>query len=122
DPNIPVKTLLNGVNTDSFQRTGDPSVRESLGIPVDAIVIGNVAVFRFQKRLKEWLQVVGELVKSNTEVYGLLVGAGPLEKEVKEELERLELQDRIILPGLQTNVKPYFEAMDIFMMSSSFEG
>lgn len=122
DPSIAVKTLLNGVNTESFQRTGDPSVRKSLGIPYDAIVIGNVAVFRFQKRLKEWLQVVGELVKNNSDVYGILVGAGPLEKGVMDELERLELQDRIILPGLQTNVKPYFEAMDIFMMSSAFEG
>ena len=28
----------------------------------------------------------------------------------------------VFFPGLKTEVKPYFEAMDIFMMSSSFEG
>src|SRR5690606_28339332 len=45
-----------------------------------------------------------------------------LEKEIFEELQRVNLKDRVFFPGLITEVKPYFSAMDIFMMSSSFEG
>ena len=51
-PTIPVQTVLNGVNTDSFQRKGsfaDSSIRKQFGIPSDAFVVGTVAVFRFQK-------------------------------------------------------------------------
>lgn len=123
-PKIPVKTLLNGVNTESFQRNESEGkqLRKQLNIPQDAIVIGNVAVFRFQKRLMEWLQVMKIITDKNHNVYGLLVGAGPLENEIKDQVSKLGLQDKILLPGLQTNVKPYFNAMDIFMMSSSFEG
>ena len=123
-PKIPVKTLLNGVNTEYFQRNESEGkqLRKQLNIPEDAIVIGNVAVFRFQKRLMEWLQVMKNITDKNPNVYGLLVGAGPLENEIKNQLSKLGLQARVLLPGLQTDVKPYFNAMDIFMMSSSFEG
>ncbi|MGM0933361.1 MAG: glycosyltransferase [Bacteroidota bacterium] len=121
-PNIPVQTLLNGVNTESFHRSGGSNIRSELGIPEDAIVIGNVAVFRFQKRLVEWLQVIKKIRETNSNVYGIIVGAGPLEEEIKKEWKDLELEKIVFFPGLKTNVKPYFEAMDIFMMSSSFEG
>jgi len=123
-PKIDVKTLLNGVNTYKFKRDKEQgmALRKKYHIPPDAVVIGNVAVFRFQKRLKEWLYILKQLTEKKPNVYGLLVGAGPLEKEIKEEVSRLGLEKRVILPGLQTDVKPFFNAMDIFMMTSSFEG
>lgn len=121
-PKIPVETLLNGVSTKTFLKTGNSDIRKKLGIPMNSFVIGNVAVFRFQKRLVEWLQVISKLREENQNVYGIIVGAGPLEAEIKQEWKRLELENIVFFPGLQTNVKPYFEAMDVFMMSSSFEG
>jgi L-malate glycosyltransferase len=120
--NIPVKTLLNGVNTKSFKRTASSKIRQDFNIPNDAIVLGNVAVFRFQKRLVEWLRVIKKLREVNANIYGIIVGAGPLEDEIRNEWRDLELEEVVFFPGLKTNVKPYFEAMDIFMMSSSFEG
>lgn len=124
NPKIPVRTLLNGANTDSFRRNPDLGIKtkQELGIPENAVVIGNVAVFRFQKRLIEWLQVFKEIATKNPNVYGIIVGAGPLEEEIKAELLRLKLEKNVLFPGLKTDVKPYFSAMDIFMMSSSFEG
>ena len=122
-PKIPVETLLNGVNTNKFRSHQiNSTIRKELNIPSDAVVIGNVAVFRFQKRLVEWLQVFDEIRQKNNNCYGIIVGAGSLEKEIKDELKRLKLEGKVFLPGLQTEVRPYFEAMDIFMMSSSFEG
>jgi len=124
NPKIPVKTLLNGANTDSFRRNPDLRIqtKKELQIPEDALVIGNVAVFRFQKRLIEWLQVFKVIETNNPDVYGIIVGAGPLENEIKAELLKLKLEKKVFFPGLKTDVKPYFSAMDIFMMSSSFEG
>ncbi len=124
NPKIPVRTLLNGANTDSFRRDLELGVKikNELCIPKDALVIGNVAVFRFQKRLIEWLHVFKKIETKNSNVYGIIVGAGPLEKEIKVELKKLNLESKVFFPGLKTDVKPYYSAMDIFMMSSSFEG
>jgi L-malate glycosyltransferase len=124
NPKVRVKTLVNGVNTDSFTRDINigVTIRKEMGIPEDAIVIGNVAVFRFQKRLAEWLNVFKAIHMKNPEVYGIIVGSGPLEEEIRTELKKLKLENNVFLPGLKTDVKPFYSAMDIFMMSSSFEG
>ncbi|QYA26043.1 glycosyltransferase [Gramella sp. MT6] len=123
NPKIPVKTILNGVNTESFIRSENDSIRKQFDIPRDALVFGNVAVFRFQKRLVQWLRIFKNIKESNShKVYGIIVGAGPLESEIQAEVEKLNLGNSVYFPGLQTNVKPYLEAMDVFMMSSSFEG
>lgn len=123
-PKIPVQTLLNGVNTETFkkERICRNEIKKKYGIPTSALVLGTVAVFRFQKRIVEWLNVFKLLQEKNPEVYGIIVGAGPLEAEILAETKRLGLDDRIIFPGLQAEVKPFLSAFDIFMMSSSFEG
>lgn len=123
-PNINVTTLPNGVNTDAFRRNFEAGklIRKKYGFPENSIVLGSIAVFRTPKRLIEWLRVFKKVVDKNKNVYGILVGAGPLEKEIKEELFNLNLEERLILPGLKTDVKPYLSALDIFMMSSAHEG
>ena len=68
------------------------------------------------------MQTFYNIHQNNPQIFGILVGAGPLELEVKEELKKLKLENVVFLPGLQTEVKPFLSAIDIFMMTSSFEG
>lgn len=124
-PSIPVKTILNGVNTASFKRnttTEAKDVRQLFQIQKDDFVVGTVAVFRFQKRLDKWLEIMSVAIAKNPKIKGIIVGAGPLEEELKAKHQELQLEGKVFFAGLQTNVKPYFDVMDIFMMSSSFEG
>lgn len=123
-PNIPLKTVLNGVNTSQFQRQPGEGkkIRKQHDIPPNSIVIGNVAVFREQKALLNWVRAFKKVQDKHPGVYGILVGAGPQEEEIRVLLEELDLTRFVKLPGLQTNTVAYFSAMDIFMMSSAFEG
>lgn len=124
-PIIPIKTVLNGVNTDSFKRVGtikQSIIREQFGIPDDAFVVGTVAVFRFQKRLDLWLDIMKKAIENDTNIYGVIVGAGPLQSDIEQKHKDLGLEGKVFFAGLQTEVKPYYEAMDAFMMCSSFEG
>jgi glycosyltransferase involved in cell wall biosynthesis len=124
-PSIPVKTILNGVNTDAFVRNDlivRRAIRTHYNLPENAFLVGTVAVFRFQKRLDLWLEIVAKAIKENPNIYGIIVGAGPLEPMLKEKHAALGLEGKVFFVGLQTEVKPYYEAMDAFMMSSSFEG
>lgn len=124
-PSIPCVTILNGVNTDSFQRKSNEeriAVRNQFAIPQEAIVVGTVAVFRFQKRLDKWLEIMAAAIEKDPNIYGIIIGAGTLEPEIFAKHTALQLEGKVFFAGLQTNVKPFYEAMDIFMMSSSFEG
>jgi glycosyltransferase involved in cell wall biosynthesis len=124
-PSIPVKTILNGVNTVSFKRNTineAKDVRQLFQIQNDEFEVGTVAVFRFQKRLDKWLEILSVAIAKNPKIKGIIVGAGPLEVELKTKHQDLQLEGKVFFAGLQTNVKPYYEVMDVFMMSSSFEG
>lgn len=123
-PKITVHQILNGVNTNHFQRDLElgKKIRNQLNTPDHAIIVGTISVFRFQKRLKEWLDVMAEVLKKRPDVYGLIIGDGPLKEEIINHLNKLNLQEKIILAGLQTDVKPWLSSMDIFMMTSKFEG
>ncbi|NDA98719.1 MAG: glycosyltransferase family 1 protein, partial [Flavobacteriia bacterium] len=58
-PQIPVITIPNGINTTYFIR--DPLLRNSkrneLNLSPETVLIGTIAVFRFQKRLCEWVSL-----------------------------------------------------------------
>jgi L-malate glycosyltransferase len=123
-PTVPVFTILNGVNTDFYRRelADTESLRASLGIDSHAWVVGTVAVFRFQKRLKEWLRIFAEAHRHDARLRGIIVGAGPLEEEIKAERAALGLERVVHMPGLQTNTRDWYGLMDVCMLSSEFEG
>src|SRR5690606_38579434 len=124
NPKVPVATLLNSVNTKSFMRDSMAGnrVRHELGIPSEALVVGTVAVFRFQKRLVEWVRVMHTVCQNDPLIFGIIVGDGPLKRDIQREVAAAGLSDRVFLVGLKEDVKPWLSAMDIYMMSSVFEG
>jgi len=123
-PTIPLKTILNGVDVDTFIKNRDErqSLRRAYQIEEDSIFIGTIAVFRFQKRLKEWITVFKKIHAKHPTIRGCIIGDGILKEEIMQHLRNEGMESYIIFPGLQTNVLPWLSAIDIFMMTSEFEG
>jgi len=121
---VPVQVVLNGVDVEHFRRAGvdAATVRTRFAIPASAPVVGTVAVFRAQKRLEDWLEAARQLLERHPGLHFLLVGDGPLREEVMARASALGLTDRVHFPGLQEDVRPYLAAMDVYLMSSAFEG
>jgi glycosyltransferase involved in cell wall biosynthesis len=121
---IPVHTVLNGIDAERCRRDNQSGLllRKKYDIPEDSVILGNIAVFRPQKRLKEWVDLFSILLEANPDIYGMLVGAGMLFEEIKDYVEVKGLKDRIILPGLKSDVLPWLSAIDIYVMTSEFEG
>lgn len=121
---VPVQTIVNGVNVDHFNRRSftDTSIREKFNIPTDAPVIGTIAVFRFQKRLDLWMDLASQILQRHPDAHFIIVGDGLLKGELIRKRASLGLEKRIHMPGLETEVRPYLAAFDVYMMSSVFEG
>ncbi|MCH7412399.1 glycosyltransferase [Belliella sp. R4-6] len=119
-----LKLIQNGVNTDKFLRNTEEGsrIRKSLSIPEGAFVIGNVAVFRVQKRLWIWVEQALEILKSAPEVHFVLVGAGPWKEKIEKQIEDSGKRSNFHLVGLQKDVLPFLSMMDTFMISSEYEG
>jgi len=124
DHSTPVQVIQNGVNVEKFspEKSAGTPVRGQRGIPLDAMVVGTIAVFTPKKRLDDWLRAALEIHQAYRGVRFLIVGDGPLRPELKSLNERLGLDQVVHFAGLQEDVRPYLAAMDIYMMSSQFEG
>ena len=121
-PGYPCRRSLNGVNTGHFVRkqvAGEP-VRKQLGLSPDNVLIGTIAVFRFQKGSGVDRRVQA-IARTSSACEGCIVGDGPLE-EILRHLKEQGMEEFISFPGLQTDVLPWLSAMNIFMMTSEFEG
>ena len=119
-----IEIVMNGINTEKFSNSlpATIDIRGQLNIKPDAIVIGIVCVFRAQKRLHVWLEIAANLIKKYSNCYFIIVGDGILKEEIKKKAGQLNLENHLHLAGLQSEIRPYLKAMDIFMMSSEFEG
>jgi glycosyltransferase involved in cell wall biosynthesis len=124
NPKIEVVTIVNGVNTNFYKRDEADGLqkRQEFLIEESTILIGTIAVFRFQKRLKEWVELFKMTHEKHPNIRGCIIGDGILREEILNHVKALGIEDYIIFPGLQTNVKSWLSAIDIFMMTSSFEG
>jgi glycosyltransferase involved in cell wall biosynthesis len=97
-------------------------VRAELNIPDTHLVVGTVAVFRAQKRLDDWLRVASRVVECRPDVTFLLVGGGPLEPAVRARIEALGLTPRVRTPGFRPDGRRLMSVMDVYLMTSEFEG
>jgi glycosyltransferase involved in cell wall biosynthesis len=123
-PRVPVTVIRNGIDASLFRRpdAADATVRARFDIPPHAVVVGNVAAFIPQKRLDDWIRAAQIIHGHHIGVRFLLVGEGPQEAQLARQIAELGLDGVVHLCGVQSDVRPYLAAMDIYMMSSAFEG
>jgi glycosyltransferase involved in cell wall biosynthesis len=102
-------------------RGGEPD-RALLEFKGDAPLAGMVSVLREQKDPLLAVHAAARLV-SLGELPGRLaiVGNGPLEGEVQEEIERLGIGDRVRWFPFRGSVSPYLAALDLFVLPSAWE-
>jgi glycosyltransferase involved in cell wall biosynthesis len=98
------------------------SARRELGLPPQAPVLGNVGRFSAQKNPLDWVRVAGMVRSSLPEARFVLVGGGPLRDQVEAALKDEGLWERAVLTGLRRDVARMMSAMDVFLLTSLWEG
>ena len=124
DRHTHVKMLLNGVPVEKIRAEGYSTndLRTELNIPKDHLVVGTVATFRPPKRLDNWLEVAARIAGNRNDVTFLMVGDGPEAVKIEAKIEDLGLDNRICRPGFRPDGRRLIGLMDVYLMSSEFEG
>ena len=110
-------TILNGINTDKFSNAH--RLNENLK---ENFTVGLVARFRPQKRVDRWVEVAAEIYKLNSNIKFLMVGDGPDDEMLREKIKSLNMEGKIELPGMLNDTVAAFKRIDIFLLTSDFEG
>lgn len=121
---VPVRVVANGVPVERLRP--DPAAgqafRQRWQIPEEARLIGQIAVFRPEKRLDRWLEVAARLRATDPTYRFVLIGDGPEREALRRHTARLGLEAAVHFTGLQEDVRPALAALDIHLITSRFEG
>lgn len=123
-PKERVRVLINGVNTERFNpdHCDRGQSRLRLGLPADVPIVGTVCVFRVQKRLNLWMELARQVKAEIPTAHFVVIGDGPTESQVKGLAREYGLENSITFPGRLEEVRPWMSAMDVYLMTSEFEG
>ena len=96
-------------------------VREELGLK-DKFIIGHAGRFNFQKNHTFLIDIFAEIRKKDNDAVLLLLGTGDLLDEIKNKVNKMGLNDSVKFCGSSDEMEKMYQAMDVFLMPSHFEG
>ena len=105
----------------TFNSAKREQVRKHLAIE-DSFVIGHVGRFVKTKNHIFLVEAFEEVLKSVPNAKLLLIGDGPLKKQIEDKVRKLGLKDKVIFSGVRSDVADLYNAMDVFVLPSLYEG
>jgi glycosyltransferase involved in cell wall biosynthesis len=123
DPSA-LEVIRHGVDMAAMPRR--PQAREAarklLGLPATSLVIGTVGNLTPKKDHRCLLDAFALVHRSRPDSHLVIVGGGPLEADLRRSVRELDLTANVHLTGVRSDVVDLLPALDIFAMSSLFEG
>jgi glycosyltransferase involved in cell wall biosynthesis len=128
-----------GINYRDFGKR-DKSLREKLGIGVDDLVIGMISCLKPQKSPQSFIRLAFLVNKAlpqinvhkntnsqqrtqiSNKIRFLLVGDGVLRKKIESLIYNFNLEEQVILTGWREDIPQILSVMDIFVLTSLWEG
>ena len=119
----PFTVISNAIDPEPFYF--DPEVRQrkrdALGINAE-LVIGHVGRFSYPKNHRFLVEVFQEVNRRQQNAVLLLTGTGEKEQEIRDQVQMLNLEEKVLFLGSRDDVSELYQAMDVFVMPSLFEG
>lgn len=122
-PSAKVKTILNGTDATAFKpQTSSGALRRTLAIPIETPIIGIVARLSNVKNHSLLLRSVRELIERGRKAALVVIGDGPLDRELKAEANMLDLNAVVHFLGPRTDVTELYPQLDVVVLTSRSEG
>ena len=116
--------LNNAIELDRYKYNIDirNKIRKELNINDDTLVIGHIGRFVEQKNHRYLIDIFNEIHSKNNNSILILIGQGPLQDEIKDKVNKLGISDSVLFLGQLDNANEYYQAFDIFLLPSLYEG
>ncbi len=119
-----VVIINNGIdlNKYAFNEKVRKIKRKEIGLTDSDIVIGHIGRFMEQKNHDFLVDIFYELHKDNKNYKLMLLGQGPLQDKIKNKVGYLGINNDVYFLGQKTDAYDYYQAMDLFLFPSLYEG
>lgn len=117
-----VRTGIDAGHFSQSRNMTDRALREAMGIPESAPVVGTVMGLTSKKAPFEFLEVCGMVLGKISDAHVVVVGDGELRRDFESAVGRMGLGGRVHLAGLVEDVRPFLGMFDTFLLASRWEG
>lgn len=118
-----IKVIHNGILLPRIDSNSDKAgKRRELGLSTDVPVIGTVGNFRPQKAHDCFLKAAYKVLQDIPTAKFLIVGEGPLKADIEALAKELGIFQSTIFTGRRVDVPELLQIMDVFVLSSVWEG
>jgi glycosyltransferase involved in cell wall biosynthesis len=124
-PRERVRLIWNGAPLDEFapvSRERALAARASLGLPPDAVVFGTIGRLSTQKGHAFLLEAARQVLTQQPAARLLVVGDGDRMASLREQAQALGIAERTVFAGHRADVPDMLGALDVFCISSLYEG
>lgn len=116
--------LLNGIGVD-IDRVRKTAIdrktkRKELGVAEDAFVVLNIGEMIVRKNQRAAIEAIAQCENRNCVL--LICGRGEKEKELKELVKKMNLENQVIFCGFRRDINEILRAADVFLFPSFQEG
>ncbi|MCI9297393.1 MAG: glycosyltransferase family 1 protein [Lachnospiraceae bacterium] len=125
-PQIPrekIRILKNAIELERYRFNAEKRshIRNKLGIE-NALVLGTAGRLSYQKNQMFLVELFKKFHREHPRSKLIILGDGELRDDLNEQIHRSGLEQAVLMLGWKTDIEVYFQAMDIFLLPSRFEG
>lgn len=115
--------MRNAVDAQRFQFSDSirDEYRKKLGFG-DKTVIGHIGRFNEQKNHLFLINIFKAYLNIDSTAVLILIGIGELEQQIRELVIKNEMQNNVIFLGQREDVRELYNAFDVFVLPSLYEG
>lgn len=125
-PEGQVRTILYGIDPQPFEAVSAgqrEALRRQWGCSEKTLVVGCVGRFVEQKSIDTLIRAFALFLQgAKCEARLVLVGHGPMERQLREQAEACGVGTQVIWAGFRPDIPVVMSAFDLFALSSVFEG
>jgi len=110
-----------GIDLSSFELRGKYS-REEFGFKKDDLVVGTVCCLKPQKCPRDFIMFARTVSRGYPHAKFLLIGDGVLRRRMERLITAYKLENNVTLLGWRRDIAEILQIMDIFVLTSLWEG
>ena len=117
-----IKNIYSGIDLSLFTNKKNDDFRKELNLQNNHLLLGSVGRLSDQKDPITMIEAFGIISKPFPNAHLALVGDGELKCKILEKIDKLKLNGKVHLIGNKNNPWSVYHSMDLFIMSSIYEG
>ena len=115
-----VKVIYHGIEIEKFENT--KNINAVIKQKGNGIILGNAGRLTKQKGQQYLMDIARKLNENGIEFTLFIAGTGELQQSLENKIKEYKLENKVILMGFVSDIEGFMNSIDIFLLTSEWEG